>query len=45
VSRALPGVIAATLVMGPASEPGFFDVFLCTVSAISLDSVSAKAQP
>src|SRR5260370_36405159 len=31
--------------MGPASEPGFFDVFLCTVSAISLDSVSAKAQP
>jgi hypothetical protein len=27
------------------TEPGFFDTFLCTVSAISLDSVSVKAQP
>ena len=27
------------------TEPGFFDTFLCTVSAISLDSISVKAQP
>jgi hypothetical protein len=27
------------------TEPGFFDAFLCTVSAISLDSVSVNAQP
>ena len=27
------------------TEPDFFDTFLCTVSAISLDSISVKAQP
>jgi hypothetical protein len=35
----------ATLNSIRPAEPAFSDAFPCTVSAISLDSVSAKAQP